>query len=126
MFRTVSELSPTELDFYRNALRKRKRVKTSAPVRLARARKVVRKAVSILREKFNVKKIVLFGSVAKPKLFHSRSDVDIAVWGLAGRDYFRAVGMLQSIDSEISIDLIDFDLASSHMQDVIHREGKPL
>lgn len=124
--RTVSELSPAELDFYRKALRNRKRVKTQAPERLARARKVARKAASILRKQFSVEKIVLFGSVVHPRLFHSRSDIDIAVWGLDERLYFRAVGMLLGIDSEISVDLITVETASPAMQEVILRDGKPL
>jgi len=124
--RTVGNLSPAELDFYRQALRKRKRVKTLAPERLACARKVAHKAASILRKQFGVEKIVLFGSVTQPKLFHCRSDVDIAVWGLDERLYFRAVGILQSIDPEIGVDLIEFEFASPRMQETILRDGRPL
>ncbi len=126
LHRTVSELSPAELEFYRQALRKRKRVKTLAPERLARARKVARKAASILRKEFGVEKIVLFGSVTKPSLFHSRSDVDLAVWGVGEGRYFRAVSALLDIDPEISVDLIEFEFASPRMQEVILQDGKPL
>lgn len=124
--RTVSNLSPAELDVYRKALRNRKRVKPLASARLTRARKVARKAASILRKQFGVEDVVLFGSVVKPVLFHSRSDVDVAVWGLDERLYFRAVGVLQSIDPEISVDLIPFETASPALQEVILRDGKPL
>lgn len=124
--RTVSQLTPAELDFYRKALRSRKSVKTQASERLARARKVARKAASILRKQFGVEKVVLFGSVVYPKLFHSRSDVDIAVWGLDDHDYFRAVGTLLGIDSEIGVDLVVFETASLAMQAVILRDGKAL
>ncbi len=124
--RTVIGLSPAELDVYRKALHNRKRVRPRASARLTRARKVVRRATLILKEQFGVTKAVLFGSVLHPTLFHSRSDVDIVVWGLTGRAYFRAVGLLQGIDPEISVDLVDFDSASPEMQEIIHREGKPL
>jgi len=126
MLRTVNELSPAELDYYRNALRNLKRVKPPTSARLSRARKVARKAASILRKEFNVEKIVLFGSVVNPKLFHSRSDVDIAVWGLNPKQYFLAQAKLLEIDSEISVDLIDFEFTSPTMQEVILRDGKPL
>ncbi len=126
MSRTVSTLSSAELDVYRKALRNRKRARTLDSARLTRARKVARKAASILRKQFGVEKIVLFGSVVNPRLFHSRSDVDIAVWGLDDRVYFRAVGLLLGIDSEISVDLITFETASPAMQEVILRDGKPL
>lgn len=126
MSRTVSSLSPAELDVYRKALHNRKRVRPRASVRLTRARKVARRAALILKEQFGVTKALLFGSVLHPALFHSRSDVDIAVWGLTGRAYFRAVGVLQGIDPEISVDLVDFDSTSPEMQGTIRNEGKLL
>lgn len=124
--RTVGNLSPSELDVYRKALRHRKRLRTLDSVRLTRAQKVARKAASILRKEFGVERIVLFGSVANSKLFHSRSDVDIAVWGLDDHIYFRAVASLLGIDSEISVDLITYETASSAIQEAILRDGKPL
>ncbi|MBM3181929.1 MAG: nucleotidyltransferase domain-containing protein [Chloroflexi bacterium] len=124
--RTVSNLSPAELDVYRKALRHRVRIKSQAPGRLARARKVARRAAKILKEQFGVEKVALFGSILRPSLFHLRSDVDLAVWGLDDRVYFRAVGALQSIDPEIGVDLIEFEFASPRMQETILRDGKPL
>jgi len=124
--RTVSELTEAELEVYRQALRKRKRVKCQAPERLKRARKVARKAAKILKEQFGVEKVVLFGSTVQPRLFHIRSDVDLAVWGLGEYLYFRAVGVLLSIDPEISVDLIEFEFATPRMQETILRDGKPL
>jgi predicted nucleotidyltransferase len=126
MSRTVSELSPVELELYRNALRNRKRVKTLASERLKRARKVARRAAKILKEEFGVSKVVLFGSTVQPSLFHSRSDVDLAVWGLGENLYFRAVSVLLSIDPEIGVDLIEFEFASPSMQATILRDGKLL
>jgi predicted nucleotidyltransferase len=93
---------------------------------LARARKIAREAASILRKQFGVQEAALFGSTVKPVLFHSHSDVDIAVWGLDGSEYFRAVGILQSIDPEISVDLVAFESASPALQSVIRRDGKAL
>ncbi len=124
--RTVSDLTPEELEFYRQALRKRKRVKCQAPERLKRARKVARKAAKILKEQFGVEKVVLFGSTVQPRLFHIRSDVDLAVWGLGENLYFRAASRLLDIDPEISVDLVEFEFASPTMQEVILRYGKSL
>ncbi|MBI3163729.1 MAG: nucleotidyltransferase domain-containing protein [Chloroflexi bacterium] len=126
LHRTVSELTPAELEFYRQALRKRKRVKCQAPERLIRARKVARKAAKILKEQFGVKKVVLFGSTVRPRLFHIRSDVDLAVWGLDEKEYFRTLGVLLGIDYEVGVDLIEFEFAPPSMQKVILRDGKPL
>lgn len=119
LHRTVGELTPAELEFYRQALRKRKRVKRQAPERLKRARKVARKAAKILKEQFGVEKVVLFGSTVQPSLFHIRSDVDLAVWGLDEYKCFRAVGVLQSLNPEIGVDLIEFEFAAPNMQEEI-------
>ena len=126
MSRTVSALSPIELDSYRKLLNTRKTIKGHSLTRLSRARKVARRAATILRKKFGVKKAVLFGSAASPSLFHSRSDVDIAVWGLTDVTYYRAVGVLQSLDPELGVDLIAFEEASPALQEVIRRDGKEL
>jgi len=52
--------------------------------------------------------------------------VDLAVWGLPEDVYFRAVGRLQSLDANISVDLVAVEKASSRLQKKIEREGKLL
>jgi predicted nucleotidyltransferase len=126
LHRTVSELTPEEVEFYLTALRKRKRVKCQAPERLKRARKVARKAAKILKEQFRVENVAVFGSTLRPPLFHVHSDVDLAVWGLDEKLYFRALGALLDIDPEIGVDLIEFEFASPRMQETILRDGKIL
>ena len=126
MTRTISALLPAELDVFRTALRTRKPRRSLASARLKRARSLARRAATILKKQFGVKKIVLFGSLIHPTLFHSRSDVDIAVWGLRGREYYRAVGVLQSLDTAIGIDLIAYEDASPSLKTVIRREGREL
>ena len=126
MTRTASMLPPVELDVYRTALRTRKSPVSRASSRLKLARKTARRAAVVLKKQFGVKKAVLFGSVTHPALFHSRSDIDIAVWGLRGREYYRAVGVLQALDTSIGIDLIAYEEATSSLKAVIRHEGKEL
>jgi len=127
MSRTVSTLAQTDLDLYRKALRDRMEATRSyADSRLKKALELASRAASILKEEFNVKKVVAFGSIVNPRLFHAHSDVDIAVWGLAGRRYYRAVGILQSLDAEIAVDVVAFEDASKSIQETILREGKEL
>lgn len=126
MPRTVSALSSAELDSFRESLANRKKIKSYSSTRLTRARKVARRAAVILRRQFGVKEMALFGSITVPSLFHSRSDVDIAVWGLTGKAYYRAVGILQSLDPEIGVDVIAFEEASPTLQEAIRRDGKPI
>ncbi len=81
------------------------------------------KAAEFLRKNFDVSKIVVFGSVAQSELFHPVSDVDLAVWGLNPGVYFRAVGQLQALDPQISVDLIMFEEASESLQRAIIEGG---
>ena len=93
---------------------------------LKKALAVAARAALLLKDEFGVKKVVVLGSLLQPHLFHSHSDVDLAVWGLTGRNYYRAVGLLQSLDPEIQVDLIAFEQASSSIQETILREGQEL
>ncbi len=127
MQHTVRALSTVELDYYRKALKKRANaVQGFADSRLELARKVAVCAVALLKKDFAVTKVAVFGSLSQPALFHSRSDVDLAVWGLAEKDYFRAVGVLQSLDADMEVDLVMFETASKSMQETILRDGKEL
>lgn len=122
MNRTVAALSPAELEAFRQALKARpKLTKSQDEARFQKAWTVARRAAAILKQDFGVKKVVAFGSLTQPALFHKHSDVDLAVWGLAERDYFRAVGILQGLDDSIEVDLIEYENASDSMQATIQR-----
>ena len=69
---------------------------------------------------------MVFGSLVHPVLFHERSDVDLAVWSLSGREYYRAVSVLLDLEPSISIDLIAFEDARRAVQDVILKDGREL
>jgi predicted nucleotidyltransferase len=126
MDRTVSKLSPADLASYRRSLKRRQQVKRPSNARIQKAYEVAYRAASILKNQFGVKKVVLFGSIGYPHLFHTHSDIDLAVWDLTGREYFQAVGVLQSLDPDFKIDLISFDGALPALQEVIRRDGKEL
>ncbi len=124
---TFSTLAPADLERYRKALRSRVDVaRTQADSRFKKASEVASRAALVLKHEFGVKKVVVFGSIVHSHLFHAHSDVDLAVWGLTGRQYYRAVGVLQSLDLEISVDLIAFEDATKSMQETILRDGKEL
>lgn len=126
MGRTVSTLSTKDLASYRRSLKRRQQVKNPNAARVERAQEIAYRAALILKDQFGVKKVVLFGSVLQPHLFHIHSDIDLAVWDLTGREYFKAVGVLQSLDPDFTIDLISFDEALPALQEVIRRDGKEL
>lgn len=124
---TFSTLAPADLERYRKALRSRVDVaRTQADSRFKKASEIASRTALVLKREFDVKKVVVFGSIVHPHLFHAHSDVDLAVWGLTGRQYYRAVGLLQSLDPEISVDLIAFEDATKSMQETILRDKNEL
>lgn len=120
----MTEIDPAAFQIYKQtALRRRRFIRDQVEARMERAWEVARSAADILREEFQVTKVVAFGSMTHDVLFHQHSDVDLAVWDLDDKMYFRAVGRLQSIDSMIDVDLIPYIDAKPALQDVIQREG---
>ncbi len=127
MTKTALSLTPKEIAAYRRAaslIKPKRRVTVKA--RRTRAWQVARKAARILKAEFGVEKLMVFGSLVHPALFHERSDVDLAVWGISGREYYRAVSVLLDIEPSISVDLIAFEDARPALQEVILRDGREL
>lgn len=84
---------------------------------------LARRAAALLKERFGVRQVAAFGSLAHEELFHHRSDVDLAVWGLDERRYYRAVGQLLYLDAEISMDLVRIEEARDTLRARIEKEG---
>ncbi len=91
--------------------------------RHARAWAVARRGAEMLKQDYGAEKVVVFGSLLQPKLFHVRSDVDLAAWGLDGRRYYRAVADLQLIDTEVSVDLVRMEDALPGIRATVERDG---
>ena len=127
MAKTALSLTPKEVESYRRAaLLAKPKQRGDLKTRRLHAWRVARKAANILKAEFDVERVMVFGSLVHPTLFHERSDVDLAVWGLRGREYYRAVSVLLDIEPSISIDLIAFEDARRTVQDVILKDGRKL
>ncbi|KAA3664800.1 MAG: nucleotidyltransferase domain-containing protein [Chloroflexi bacterium] len=100
--------------------------RTQLEAKFGRAWQVAEQGAALLKSEFGAERVAVFGSLLAPNLFHHRSDVDLAVWGLPEDDYFRAVGRLQSLDGQISVDLVVVEMASPRLQKKIAHEGKLL
>lgn len=117
-------VSPEEMEVYRQtAQRQARRERERLAQRFERAHKAAHKAAALLVGEFGVSKVKIFGSLVHPELFHSRSDIDLAAWGLDEFDYYRAVGQLQAVDPEFSIDLVRIEEASESIRKRIQDEG---
>ncbi len=117
-------IDPATLAVYRQTAQARQQAQRAViEARRQRAWQVAKQAAVLLRHDFGVSRIVVFGSITSEKLFHVHSDIDLAIWGLSERVYFRAVGVLQGIDAEFSMDLIRFEDASPTFQEAIRQGG---
>lgn len=126
MGRTAGELTPDEAERYRQAWRNRQAARDAAlRKRTEEALAVARVAAHILKDEFHARRVWLFGSLARGT-FGWASDIDLAVEGLAEREFFRAVGRLLSLHSEITVDLVDIGEARPAIRRSIETEGVPL
>lgn len=93
---------------------------------LAHAWEIANRAAQLLRERYNVSRVWVFGSLLHPNHFHSRSDVDLAVEGLAVHDYWDALADVLFLDDEIAVDLVDPDTCPPAIWARVEDEGVDL
>ena len=123
----VLKISAKQMAAYRTTARQRHQQKEQKlALRYQRAWEVAQQAAAILKEQFGVQRVVIFGSTLWIKRFHHRSDVDLAVWGLDEKVYYRAVVRLLDIEPTISVDLIEAEFASPALLKMIEQEGVTL
>ena len=126
---TALDLPPDTLKKYRplEAIRRRKTAKSlDISRRRRRASLIARKAAKLLRSEFGAKKVVAFGSLARPGDFTLWSDIDLAATGIPSARFFEAVGAVTGMSAEFKIDLIDLETCPSKLHTAITTEGKEL
>ena len=78
--------------------------------RLQQAQEVAATCVTILKERFGVQEVYVFGSLAGHSPWHGCSDVDLAVEGLAPERYMSALSTLwQLLPEGLELDLITLE-----------------
>ena len=70
--------------------------------------------ITVFAQKYNVDRIILFGSRAKGT-HRERSDIDIAVSGVASCDIFELEEELEDIPTLYTIDLVDLDTCKNKL-----------
>lgn len=121
----ITALSPDQLARYRRtaAIRFQARQDALTP-RFAQAWAVARQAARLLRARFPVTRVVVFGSLLRQSCFHQWSDIDLAVWGLAPEHTLRAIGAVMDLDPTFPLHLVDVNVCSPALLDAILREGQ--
>lgn len=67
--------------------------------------------------------MVVFGSLARESGFTRWSDVDIAAWGIAPEDTFRAIGAVMDLETEIPVNLVDVNTCRPSLLKAIQQDG---
>ncbi len=88
--------------------------------------KRIRKAAKEIKTRFGVHRVVLFGSLAHEGWFAQDSDVDLAVEGLRGNDYWEAWRIAEDIIEDRPVDLIEIETSEHSLQRAIKRYGVEL
>jgi predicted nucleotidyltransferase len=113
---TISEISPELLKKYRPF----RSVCNQQPASVAEEAKAA--AIEIAHElkvRFCASRVMLFGSLARDD-FHKWSDIDLAVWGVACSDYYRAVAFASGFSGVFKVDLVDArDCSDSFLQHIL-------
>jgi predicted nucleotidyltransferase len=91
--------------------------------RKERAWEDARRAASLLREQFDVSRVVVFGSLTHEGSFTRWSDVDLAAWGIPPEDTFRALGAVMDLRSSVEINLVDVNTCAPSLLELIGQEG---
>ena len=117
MVKTAAQVTDKEMAVYRATARQREEQERQAQAQRAqRAWTLAQQAAALLKERFDARRVVLFGSLARRDFFHRRSDVDLAVEGIKSQDFWRAWSVLDTLGCEFEIDLVDVETASSALR----------
>lgn len=80
-------------------------------------------AADMLRQEFGVRRVVLFGSLARGEWLAVESDVDLAVEGLQPEQYWVAWQKVEELISEVPVDFVEMETARPSLRRAILRQG---
>ena len=120
MSRTALDLTPEERATYQVG---REWDEAELEARWTQGWRVARTAAQMLREKFGAKRVVLFGSLASRACFTPWSDIDLAVWGIPGDQFYRAVAAVTGMAATHEVDLVDPESCRSGLRQTIELLG---
>src|SRR3990172_9286854 len=124
---SVLNLSPEQLDQYRRTAARREKIRAvKIKPRMEKAWKLAKKAAKVLREQYHAERVAVFGSLLHESRFTEWSDVDIAAWGIAPDQTFRAIGTVMDLDSAIEINLVDVNTCTPSLLKAIEEEAVDL
>ena len=73
--------------------------------------------IRLLKERFGARRVILFGSIAGQGAWHERSDIDLAVEGLAAAEFFPAYSACRDLlPRGLELDLVPLEDAYPEMR----------
>jgi len=118
------DLSPERIAQYRaSALRRRESEDEEIKKMKEQAWNAAKRAAILLREQYNVSRVVVFGSLIHKDSFTRWSDVDIAAWGIKQEDTFRAIGEVLDLTTKFKMNLVDINACQPELLSIIERDG---
>ena len=124
--RTAKDLSPEELDEYRQQLDQHFQNRKVDEALLQRAWQTAHRVAAMLYEDFGATQVAVFGSLAQGMWFSKSSDIDVVVWGLPGDTYLEALWETRNFSPEFKIDLVNFDSAKGRFRERIQSQAVPV
>jgi predicted nucleotidyltransferase len=95
--------------------------------RIDEMHRIAARCAEHLARHFDVKRVYFFGSLESEKFIHARSDIDLAVEGLASHLYFKALSALwDELPPGVELDLVPLEDAYDSLKEKIKTQGKLL
>jgi predicted nucleotidyltransferase len=119
-------MAEARADEYKRHWRERAEQEAARRCKLAaEARTEAERAAQVLVRQFQANRVYLFGSLAQDGRFQERSDVDLAVEGIAPERFFKAWAAASG-HSSVPIELVDLDEVGEPMRKMILEHGELL
>jgi predicted nucleotidyltransferase len=120
--RTALDLSPLEWKQYHPFESDNKQSSFSLINRQDSARNIAKRIALEFKEHFGAHRVVLFGSIARGGM-HSKSDIDIAVWGIPAKNFYKAVAFAIGYSNEWKVDIVDVEDCRESLKQSILKDG---
>jgi len=118
--------TPEQIEKYISGWKKRKSKKnTNLEKKQKDALEKASCIADMLKDRYGIKKVILFGSTATGKLWE-HSDIDIAVFGLDENMYLDVVWEASQLALPFSLDIVPLEKTSKLLQQKIQQEGMEL
>jgi predicted nucleotidyltransferase len=122
-----TEALTAEFERYRASAQARWRnERAQRATRQERAWRLARQAAELLKTRYGVQQVSVFGSLAHPDRFTQWSDVDLAAWGLTASNWLKASAAVRSLAGDIELNVVDVSGCSAELLAAIERDGVAL